>query len=160
MTDVERRYSQTEREALVVVWGCERFHIYLYGKGITLYTDDKPLEVIYIPESKPPPQIEQWALRPQPYRFKVIHMPGKTNPADLLSRLPLQGQPNREQRLAKEYINYLASNSIPKAISQGEIVQRLEGCLHSGKWPAMPELCPFYPIRSELSVVNGLVLGR
>lgn len=31
LTDVERRYSQTEKETLTVVWGCERFHIYLYG---------------------------------------------------------------------------------------------------------------------------------
>ena len=58
-TDVERRYSQTEREALMVVWGCERFHIYLYGKEFTLYTDHKPLEVIYSPKSKPPPRIER-----------------------------------------------------------------------------------------------------
>ena len=100
----------------------------------------------------------------------MVQMPGKTDPADVLSRLPLQGQPNRERRIAEEYINYVASNSIPKAMSQAEIVnatredpalQRLEGCLRSGKWPAMPELRPFYPIRSELPVVNGLVLrGR
>ncbi|XP_014677981.1 PREDICTED: uncharacterized protein K02A2.6-like [Priapulus caudatus] len=30
LTDVERRYSQTEKEALTLVWACERFHAYLY----------------------------------------------------------------------------------------------------------------------------------
>ena len=29
LSDVERRYSQTEKEALAVVWGCERFHVYI-----------------------------------------------------------------------------------------------------------------------------------
>ena len=47
LTDVERRYSQTEKEVLALVWGCERFHMYLYGVEFTLLTDHKPLEVIY-----------------------------------------------------------------------------------------------------------------
>ena len=29
LSDVERRYSQTEREALAIVWSCEHFHLYI-----------------------------------------------------------------------------------------------------------------------------------
>ena len=32
LTNTEQRYSQTEREALAVVWACEHFHLYIYGK--------------------------------------------------------------------------------------------------------------------------------
>ena len=45
LTDVKCTYSQTEKEALELVWGCERFHMYLYGVEFTLLTDHKPLVV-------------------------------------------------------------------------------------------------------------------
>ena len=39
LTDVDRRYSQTEKEALALVWACESFHMYLYGKVFELQMD-------------------------------------------------------------------------------------------------------------------------
>jgi len=47
LSDVERRYSQTEREALGIVWDCEHFFMYLYGISFIIVTDHKPLEFIF-----------------------------------------------------------------------------------------------------------------
>ena len=48
LTAVERRYSQTEREALAIVWAVEHHHLFLFGANFTLITDHKLLEVIYV----------------------------------------------------------------------------------------------------------------
>ena len=48
LTDTESRYSQTEREALAIVWACEHFDIYLRGAPhFTVFTDHRPLENIW-----------------------------------------------------------------------------------------------------------------
>ena len=40
LSSVERRYSQTEKEALALVWACKRFNLYLYGlQTFDLVTD-------------------------------------------------------------------------------------------------------------------------
>ena len=71
LSEVERRYSQTEMEVLGLVWACQKLHPYyiilLYGQCFELLTDNKPLEAIYAPKSKPCVRIERWVLRLQPY---------------------------------------------------------------------------------------------
>ena len=91
LTEVERRYSQTEREALGLAWGCERFHMYLYGMEFTLLSYHKPLETIYSTNSRNSGRIERWVLRLQPYKFRVQYISGKQNIADSLSRLVEKG---------------------------------------------------------------------
>ena len=59
LTETERRYSQTEKEALALIWTCEKFHPYFYGTPFELVTDHKPLEVIYGPKSRPCARIER-----------------------------------------------------------------------------------------------------
>ena len=86
LTDTERRYSQTEKEALALVWACEKFHPYVYGVPFDLVTEHKPLEVIYGPRSRPCAHTERWVLRMQPYKFKVKYEHGPSNIADPLSR--------------------------------------------------------------------------
>ena len=75
LNDTERRYSQIERETLAVLYGIERFHVYLYGMSFTVYSDHKPLQNIFTPGHKPPARIERWLLRLQSYKFTVKFSP-------------------------------------------------------------------------------------
>ena len=47
LSPVEKRYSQTKKEARSIVLAIENFHLFLYGKAFKLITDHKPFEVIY-----------------------------------------------------------------------------------------------------------------
>ena len=60
LTETERSYPQTEKEALALIWACEKFHPYIYGKPFELVTDREPLEVIYGPKSRPYARIDRW----------------------------------------------------------------------------------------------------
>ena len=51
LTETEMKYSQIEKEALAIVFGCEHFHLYLYGKPFEMETDHRPLEYIFKPKA-------------------------------------------------------------------------------------------------------------
>lgn len=126
LSDVEKRYAQTEKEALALVWATERFHFYLYGRSFELITDHKPLETIFGPKSRPCLRIERWVLRMQAYKGKVVYRPGKSNIADPLSRLAITNKCDSKSfdELAEHYINWVVANSAPVAIKLIEIEQQ------------------------------------
>jgi hypothetical protein len=114
LTPVEQRYSQIEREALAVVYGCERFHLYVYGNPFTVITDHQPLITMFTPHSTTPARIERWILRLQQYQMELIFKPGCNNPADFSSRHPRNtGLPSRSVQMAEEYINFIVRNHAP-----------------------------------------------
>ena len=122
LTPVEKRYSQTEKEALSIMCAVEHFHLYIYGSHFTLITDHKPLEVIYdSASSKPSARIERWVLHLQSYTFSVVYKPGKDNPADFLSRHPTLASTSQHAVMADEYVNLLALSAVPKAMTMSEI---------------------------------------
>ena len=162
LTDVERRYSQTEKEALASVWACERFHLYLYGREFELITDHKPLEYIYTPRSKPSARIERWMLRLQAYQYRVKYTPGKANISDCLSRLITDNSKNSEiSDFNERYINFVTKTAVPVAMTAAEIeaesekdqeITNLRVCIRSSDWGrckypkyvfAKDELCEF-----------------
>ena len=145
LTDVEMRYSQTEREALSCVWTVERLHTFVYGSAFDLVTDHKALESIFgSPKARMPARIERWGLRLSPYRFRVIHRPGKDNPADYLPRHTgaTPTDHDRSAQVAEDYLNMVTHCAVPKtrsldeirdATRAGQTLQQLEHLIHDGR---------------------------
>ena len=169
LTPTEQRYSQTEKEALAIVWGIEHFHIYLYGAPFTLYTDHKALEIIFAnPLSKPPARIERWLLRLQQYDFKVTYTTGKDNPADFLSRHP-PATKHEKHNVAEEYVNFITNAAIPKTVTIQDISKAtatdesliaLQHALKSGSWNNS-KVKPFKMVKDEITIDhNNKVLLR
>ena len=90
----ERRYSQLDKEVLVIVFSVGKFHRYIFGRKFLLYSDHKPLIHIFR-ESKSVPvmvsaRLHRWALTLSSYTYSIKHKSGKSQGnVDALSRLPL-----------------------------------------------------------------------
>ncbi|CAL1586203.1 unnamed protein product [Knipowitschia caucasica] len=165
LTDCETRYSQTEKEALALVWACERLHPYIYGKRFDLVTDHKALQVIYSPKSKPCARIERWVLRLQPYDFRVVHIAGKFNIADPLSRLlGKSAKSTPHHHGAEEYVRFVAVQATPRALTTREVerasaedkeLDEVRKAIKTGRF----EKCSAYGrIANELCTIGQLVL--
>ena len=63
LSDKKRRFSQTEKEVLAIVWACERFYAHLYAGEFELMTDENLLQCIFSPKSKTCARIERWRPR-------------------------------------------------------------------------------------------------
>ena len=176
LSDIEQRFSQTEREELACVWACEHYHRYIYGAPtFDLITDHQPLQVIYRnPRAKLPARIKRWGLRLMPYSFKVVHCQGRQNPADYCSRHPNPSTQCRERttKITEEYINLVIEAAVPPAMNtdmikhhtmNDQVLQRILSLIRSNKWQdaaSDPDLRPFYNICDELctNADNDIIL--
>jgi hypothetical protein len=168
LTDVESRYSQTEKEALAIVWTIAHSHLYLYRHSFELVSDILPLETIFDnPKTKPPAIIERWRVRLQQYNSKVKYKLGKMNAAYYLSRHPIQSTSvtSKHSQLAEECVRYLTDNDVPKAVTLNELVYRKQKdpdlqafitAVKTNRWDKSYEnsvLNTFSKLRYELTLV-------
>jgi transposase InsO family protein len=93
LSSAETNYAMIELECLSVVYACEKFKQYLFGRTFNVVTDHKPLIPIFKkPLSKTPLRIQRLLLRLQPFSFTATYQPGQSanhSTADALSRDPL-----------------------------------------------------------------------
>lgn len=167
LTPVERRYSQTEREALAVLFGVQRFHLYLYGMKFQVLSDHKALEKIFTSAHNAPARIQNWVLKLQPYTFTVKYLPGPENVADILSRTPLNDTDNAVCEMTEKYVNYITTCSLPVALTLDEVKQasetdqtltKVRQCIQTDRWEKSDTMRPYYQVRCDLTVKDSLIM--
>ena len=171
LTSCQQNYAQIEKEMLAIVFGCTKFHDFLYGlPSVRVETDHKPLETILKkPLHLAPTRLQRMIMSIQKYPIAVEYKAGKhLFVADTLSRAPLLE--TADELEFKQYdINVLCALPISESKLQvmkektkdDESLQQLLTTVQSG-WPknkadVPPGARPYWNYRDEISHHDGLL---
>ena len=103
----EKKYSTNELELMAVVRAVDRYKHYLLGKPFTIATDHKALTTALDGKKSNKTyqsRLTRWVDRLLPYRFKIVHIPGRDmGIVDYLSRDPFN-DPWPESELDEKFV--------------------------------------------------------
>ena len=172
LSPTEQRYSQIEREALAILFACEKFKLYVLGKPFHVITDHKPLVPMFKNSNlQLPARIERWVLRLQQFALTVSYQPGKSNPADYMSRHPTPVRISETK--TERHINFIVAEHTPIALSAETIaaetdkdldLQIVISAIRSGDWRPVSnkndkDLHIFETVKDQLTVTDsGIIL--
>jgi hypothetical protein len=185
LTKTEQNYAQIEKEALAIVFSCERFNQYIHGRDIvTIKTDHKPLVPIFKkPIQQAPKRLQRMMLRLQKYTLDIQYQPGpQMYIADCLSRNYLKSSNTTEtptfqifqlEKEAKLYteiekinqVDYLHVKTetiveLQQETAKDPVLQQLKQEVLTG-WRDKNELPEnirqFCGYRDEITVQNGIL---
>ena len=166
LTPTERRYSQTEREALAVLFAIPRFNVYIYGVQFTAYSDHKALERIFTSVHQAPTRI-QFVLKLQQYTFTVKYLKGSENISDVLSRTPVDCADNVTCDLTEHYVNSIVHSNLTLALTLDELQKECEAdetinkvikSIQTNRWGKAEQLRPYRQVKNELTVKDCMIL--
>ncbi|UYV84910.1 K02A2.6-like [Cordylochernes scorpioides] len=104
LSSAEVKYSQTEKEALAIVFATSKLRQYLFGRKFVLKSDHKALTTVFGNKSLLPPlianRLHRWALELSNFDFDIRYTNKDTMLcADAFSRLPLEEINSREDNI-------------------------------------------------------------
>lgn len=174
LTETQKKYAQIEKELYSLVFACDRFHQFIFGKSIVMETDHKPLVQIF---GKPlydcPPRLQRMFIRLQRYDIKLVHKPGKQLfIADALSRAFITDFENNnefenevESQICLLRLNLNATDEKIKEIKIANLndteMQILFDYVENG-WPKSirlvnPLVKVYYKFKDEIIQADGLL---
>ncbi|CAI5445708.1 unnamed protein product [Caenorhabditis angaria] len=179
LTPAQKGYSQTEKEALALVFAMQKFHRYVHGRKFTLRTDHRPLLSIFGSKTGIPVhsanRLQRWALILLNYDFEIEYINTQNfGYADALSRLIAAQQLEEEDRViasieADVTADFAANcNSLPvtsetiqKATIADPLLVQVSDHIQSGQWPKIKPDSPlwhYYNRRESLTMVQNCLL--
>ena len=169
LTKSQQNYAQIEKEMLAIVFGCTRFHEYIYGMPqVEIETDHKPLEAILKkPLHQAPARLQKMIMVVQKYPISVRYHPGKELViADTLSRAFINGE-TTDPVLQEFEINLLQSlpisdRKLAKLKTETQKDSSLQDLkyVRSRNWSkqeAPATTMPYWNCRDEISTANGIL---
>ena len=80
LSPAETRYAQIEKELLAIVYACQHFESYIYGRDIVhVETDHQPLvSIVLRPLNSAPSRLQRMLLKLQKFHPKVTYKNGKS----------------------------------------------------------------------------------
>lgn len=168
LSDAEKKYSQTEKDALAVAWAKTRFSMYLEGAPrFKIITSHKPLIPMFMKATaKLPPRIEKWVMNMQDVDYEMIYEPGKdeADPLDFLSRHPLpETDENTVEAEIKAVIqaeHAVVLSHIQKETEKDPEMEKLKETILKGQWEQIkkdPDIAPYYSIKDQVYIAEGLI---
>ena len=174
LTKTQQNYPQIEKETLAVVFWCEKFHQFVYGRTVEVETDHRPLQSIFNkPLHQAPARLQRFLLQLQKYDLQVTYKPEKyLYVADTLSQS--YPQKTKEQLVSETEINainpksYLPISPEKYATVPTRNSERLEtenpdlsSVILKG-WPdnredVSPAVRQYWSYRDELTCLDGLM---
>ena len=172
LNSAERNYSQTEKEALSIMFGLDKFYQYLSGRHFLLLTDHQPLTAIFNPSKALPAhslaRLQRWAIKLMAFDYTIEYRSTKAHGnADALSRLPLADEaPNDTSSINLVQMEMLDSNLLDcKVVAQETLkdptLAQVSTYVKNG-WPQQisksSELYPYFQVRSAIIILSPGVL--
>ena len=171
LTETKKRYSQIEKELLIVVLSFTRFYTYAYGRKVTGYNDHKPLAaVLKRPVGENPIRLQIMLCRIMGYDLDFKYIKGKDLLiADALSRSHTTNHTRSQSEKEIETIGLVIQDqsvtSHLKEIAEETAKDNvLQSVIHhiSENWfickRSLPmDVHPFWSCKDQLSFNDGIV---
>lgn len=173
LTDTEVRYPIIDKEMAAMCFALSKYHKFIYGHKVTVYTDHKPLvSIVSKNMHKVSNRLQKFKLDLLKYNIEVKYLPGKSNVlADLLSR-QVNNETNEkcDSELERSVMVHSLSNQInmseskklefKTATENDEVLKSVVRYIYEG-WPMYKslnnEVKPYHKIKDELSFEDGLL---
>lgn len=179
LTETEMRYPIIDKEMAAVCFALAKYHKFIYGQKVVVYTDHKPLVSIVTKNMhKVSSRLQKFKLAILKYNIEVKYLPGKSNVlADLLSRkVNYKGCDSSrvENSVNSELESCVMVHSLSNQLSMSEgkkqelkiatqndvVLRSVVNYVHNG-WPDYKslsnEIKVYHKIKNDISYEDGLL---